>query len=186
MTKAELSTDVARLLDGDGPLVLDLGCGRQKRPGSVGIDAVALPGVDIVANVDDGLPFLPDESLRRHGSSHATLLAPEFLRENHAAVRELVELAWRDLDEARAYLLQLPRRAVSIRLFCALPLLFAYATLRELTGTTAMLSPGGAPKITRHEVKRLLAGGTLAAASNTGLDWLVEQARRGRFVPGRV
>jgi len=33
--------------------------------------------------------------------------------------------------------LLIPRRAVSIRLFCVLPLLFAYATLRDLTARRA-------------------------------------------------
>jgi farnesyl-diphosphate farnesyltransferase len=98
-------------------------------------------------------------------------------------VAELVELAWRDLDEARAYLLALPRRAVSIRLFCVFPLLFAYATLRDLTRTTAMLTPAGAPKISRGEVRRLLVTGTLLVMSNRGVRWLVEQARRGTFAP---
>jgi SAM-dependent methyltransferase len=36
---------------------IDLGCGRQKRPGFVGLDRFALPGVDVVADLD--LPTLP-------------------------------------------------------------------------------------------------------------------------------
>lgn len=127
--------------------------------------------------------YVPEQSLQRHGSSHATILSPEFLRQNHAAVRELVELAWRDLDEARSYLLQLPRRAVAIRLFCVLPLVFAYATLRDLTGTTAMLTPGGSPKISRREVRRLLLGGTLLVMSNRGVRWLIDCARSGAMRP---
>jgi farnesyl-diphosphate farnesyltransferase len=127
--------------------------------------------------------YLPEQTLRAHGSSHATLLSPAHLRQNHAAVAELVELAWRDLDEARRYLLQLPRRAVAIRLFCIYPLLFAYATLRDLTRTTAMLTPAGAPKISRREVKRLLAGGALLVASNRGVGWLIDRARAGTFAP---
>src|SRR5690606_22721319 len=96
-----------------------------------------------------------------------------------------IELAWRDLDEARSYLLQLPRRAIPIRLFCVLPLLFAHATLRELTRTTAMLGPGDAPKISRREVKRLLASGTLLVMSNRGVNWLIERAA-GRRLPAVV
>jgi SAM-dependent methyltransferase len=36
---------------------LDLGCGRQKMPGFVGLDRFPLPGVDVVADLD--LPTLP-------------------------------------------------------------------------------------------------------------------------------
>jgi SAM-dependent methyltransferase len=42
-------------------LVLDIGCGRSKLPGSIGLDQHPLPGVDVVADLDGGLPF-PDES----------------------------------------------------------------------------------------------------------------------------
>jgi 2-polyprenyl-3-methyl-5-hydroxy-6-metoxy-1,4-benzoquinol methylase len=40
-----------------GKRVLDIGCGRNKLPGSVGLDYMDLPGVDIVANLDERLPF---------------------------------------------------------------------------------------------------------------------------------
>ena len=147
----------------------------------------ALQTVNILKDVardaaDENSIYLPEQELRRHGSSHATLLSPAFVRQNHAAVAQLIDLAWQDLDEARCYLLQLPRRALAIRLFCVLPLLFAHATLRELTRTTAMLEPGGAPKISRREVKRLLASGTLLIMSNRGVNWLIERAA-GRRLP---
>jgi SAM-dependent methyltransferase len=47
------------VVDGAGALaVADIGCGANKQvPWSVGVDAVGQPGVDVVANVDDGLPF---------------------------------------------------------------------------------------------------------------------------------
>ncbi|HEY0972117.1 MAG TPA: phytoene/squalene synthase family protein [Gemmatimonadales bacterium] len=146
----------------------------------------ALQAVNILKDVardavDENSIYVPEEMLLRQGSSHATLLDPAFGRRSHAAVTELIELAWRDLDEARRYLLLIPRRAAAIRLFCALPLLLAHATLRELTATTAMLTPGSAPRITRREVKRLVAGATVLVTSNAGLGWLVERARRGSF-----
>ena len=37
--------------------VIDLGCGIRKKPNSIGMDVVALPGVDVVANMAYGLPF---------------------------------------------------------------------------------------------------------------------------------
>ncbi|HTM62846.1 MAG TPA: methyltransferase domain-containing protein [Burkholderiales bacterium] len=41
-----------------GKRVLDIGCGRKKLSGAVGLDRCALPGVDVVADLDDGhLPF---------------------------------------------------------------------------------------------------------------------------------
>jgi predicted SAM-dependent methyltransferase len=46
-----------------GPQILELGCGPNKPAGRLGIDRLALPGVDIVANLDEGLPFLEDNSV---------------------------------------------------------------------------------------------------------------------------
>ncbi len=40
-----------------GKVIVDLGCGSRKKPGSVGMDIAAIPGVDVVANMAYGLPF---------------------------------------------------------------------------------------------------------------------------------
>src|ERR1700732_2901833 len=41
----------------DGRRTLDIGCGRQKRPGSIGLDIRPHPGVDIVADLNGCLPI---------------------------------------------------------------------------------------------------------------------------------
>lgn len=40
-----------------GGRVLDIGCGRKKLPGAVGLDKNLFPGVDVVADLEMGLPF---------------------------------------------------------------------------------------------------------------------------------
>jgi farnesyl-diphosphate farnesyltransferase len=70
---------------------------------------------------------------------------------------------------------------VQIRLFCILPLLLAYATLRDLVQSTAMLKPGGSVKISRREVKSLLMTGAMLAMSNRGVRWLVARVRQRSF-----
>jgi SAM-dependent methyltransferase len=47
----------ASALSTQGPVAVDLGCGRRPAPGAFGLDAVALPGVQIVARLD--APHLP-------------------------------------------------------------------------------------------------------------------------------
>jgi SAM-dependent methyltransferase len=51
--------DLDKAIHGGAPLILDLGCGRRKKPGRIGIDRVDMPGVDIVADIEEGLGFLP-------------------------------------------------------------------------------------------------------------------------------
>jgi len=38
-------------------VLIDLGCGRRKMPGYIGVDCYPLPGVDIVHDCSKGLPF---------------------------------------------------------------------------------------------------------------------------------
>jgi farnesyl-diphosphate farnesyltransferase len=122
--------------------------------------------------------YVPADELDAHGSSQQLLLDPDRLPQNLAALGSLMDLARSDLDEALAYLLSVPKWAVSVRLFCILPLLFAYATLRELDRSSAMLQPGGSVKISKSEVKLLIASGCVAVISNRGIAWLVDRVRR--------
>ena len=148
--------------------------------------AEALQTVNILKDVavdavDENSIYVPDEWLRAAGSSQAHLLAPELLHENRAALSRLVDLAWHDLDEAYRYLLDIPRRAYTVRLFCIFPLLLAYATLRDLSSSNELLTNGSVVKISRREVKSLLAMGMLIAASNSGVRWLVNRVRARPF-----
>jgi SAM-dependent methyltransferase len=36
---------------------IELGCGRKKLPGAIGVDREAYPGVDVVCDLNEGLPF---------------------------------------------------------------------------------------------------------------------------------
>ena len=125
--------------------------------------------------------YIPELALRAQGSSHATILAPELRQANHAVIRQMIDGAWTSLGHALDYLLLIPRRALAIRLFCALPLLFAYATLRELARSTAMLTPGGTVKIRRREVKALLIAGPALVWSNRATRWLVRRVTAKAF-----
>ena len=147
--------------------------------------AEALQTVNILKDVatdaeHENSIYVPEQLLRAHGSAHATILSRDLLAQNREALGALVKLAWHDLDEATAYLLMIPRRAVSIRLFCALPLLFAYATLRDLTGNPNALAHRTVVKISRAEVKAITVLSILGVASNKALAWLVARTRARR------
>lgn len=120
--------------------------------------------------------YVPEDLLRSHGSSHAAILRPEQAAATRAALATLVQMARADLEQAREYLLLIPRRAVLIRLSCVLPLLFAYATLRDLTRTPAALASRVNVKISRAEVKSLMVLGFAGVMSNRALAWLAARA----------
>ncbi|MEP6621738.1 MAG: phytoene/squalene synthase family protein [bacterium] len=151
--------------------------------------AEALQTVNILKDVatdaeQENSIYIPEDLLKAHGSSHALILSPERLGGTREALATMVKLAWHDLEEARSYLLLIPRRAVPIRLFCVLPLLFAYATLRDLTPQS--LARREVVKISRREVKSLTIIGFLVILSNHGLGWLADRAMRRPFVVAGV
>ena len=151
--------------------------------------AEALQTVNILKDVATDVErensiYVPEELLRAHGSSHAGILSGAQIGGTRQALATLVQLAWHDLEGARSYLLLIPRRAVPIRLFCLLPLLFAYATLRDLTPQS--LARRDVVKISRREVKSLTLMGFLMILSNRGLAWLADRAMRRPFVVAGV
>lgn len=53
-----------------GPLKLDLGCGKNKREGFTGVDALKFPGVDVVCNLGSGRWPWKDSSVDEVNCSH--------------------------------------------------------------------------------------------------------------------
>jgi len=58
-----IKIDLEKIIDGLEPVIVELGCGLKKKEGRIGIDVIDLPNVDIVADIEQGLPFLPDDSV---------------------------------------------------------------------------------------------------------------------------
>jgi SAM-dependent methyltransferase len=58
-----MSTEIEKLLENSrsllGQVEIEIGCGPDKLPGRIGVDHLALPGVDVVANLEEGLGEFP-------------------------------------------------------------------------------------------------------------------------------
>lgn len=86
--------DAPRVLTNLGPLLaqphvfVEIGCGPTKKPGAIGIDVLALPGVDVVCDVNKGLPFLPDASVDRIEAIHVF----EHLSDLETVLREVTRV----------------------------------------------------------------------------------------------
>jgi ubiquinone/menaquinone biosynthesis C-methylase UbiE len=55
--------DLEKIISSAEPVIIELGCGPKKKPGRITIDKVDIPHVNIVADIEDGLGFLPDRSV---------------------------------------------------------------------------------------------------------------------------
>ncbi len=74
--------------DGRPPVTVDVGCGSRKTPGAIGIDTARIPGVDLIGDLERGLP-LRDGSVDVLHAYHVLEHVDDFL----AAVGEI----WRVL-----------------------------------------------------------------------------------------
>lgn len=57
---------------------IDIGCGVSKHRGTLGVDIVPLPGVDVVADIDRGLPF-KDSTIDEIHMSHTLEHVDDFI-----------------------------------------------------------------------------------------------------------
>jgi len=58
-----IKIDLERIIKDNRQLIVELGSGRKKTEGRITVDKVDLPQVDVVADLEDGLAFLPDASV---------------------------------------------------------------------------------------------------------------------------
>jgi SAM-dependent methyltransferase len=73
---------------------LDLGCGPSAAPGFIGVDRFALPGVNVVADFDRGLPFADssfDLIVASHSLEHAADL-PALMREVYRVAKDRAQV----------------------------------------------------------------------------------------------
>lgn len=57
-------------IENNDKIIIELGCGPYKKEGAIGIDTLKLEGVDIVADLEKGLGFLPDKIVDEISSRH--------------------------------------------------------------------------------------------------------------------
>ena len=55
--------DLTDFLAKNNPIIVELGCGLRNKKGVIGIDRLALHGVDIIADMENGLGFFPEDSV---------------------------------------------------------------------------------------------------------------------------
>ena len=61
--KPIIKINLEQALRNNAPFLIELGCGEKRKEGRISIDKVDQPNVDIVADIEEGLPFLPDNSV---------------------------------------------------------------------------------------------------------------------------
>lgn len=128
---------------------------------------------DVQTDLERGDCYLPQDAADRNGVSLDALLEPSNRSNALAVVRFVCARARQHLRLAEEYTLTWPAAGgASVRLFCAVPLVLALATLREVEVGTDTLRPGVTPKVDRETVGRVLHEAREAVANNEALQAL--------------
>jgi farnesyl-diphosphate farnesyltransferase len=122
--------------------------------------------------------FVPSNVLYAVGSGHDSILDGVRRVANRTALEPLIAIAKNDIERGLCYIENIPLHALRVRLFCALPILFAVATTREIERSEEMLVPGGGVKISRIEVRNIIIAARTSTLSNRSLRWLIDSLRR--------
>jgi len=147
---------------------------------------LALQMVNIVKDVAEdharGDCFLPLDRAEAHGVSLDELLAPERRDAALAVVGDVCAQARVNLRRAREYTALWPaREGRDVRLFCAVPLALALATLHEVEHGGDALRADVKPKVSREVVWRAFADVQLAVGDDTHLRWMFGYYGSGMF-----
>jgi len=105
---------------------------------------------DVLEDAARGDHFLPGDHLRDEGISASAVALPDSRQGVKRVVDSVCARARQHLHRAIEYTLLWPAPSGSaVRLFCAVPLGLAFATLREVERGIGVLTPGEKPKVSR-------------------------------------
>lgn len=135
---------------------------------------------DVAQDHQRGDVFLPESLARAEGISLDELLHPTRRSAALAVVRQVSAIARRHLERAQEYVLLWPSgEGRAVRLFCAVPLALALATLREVDSGERTVRVNAEPKISRGTVAQLLLEVGRAIDDDRALAALLERCARG-------
>ncbi len=121
---------------------------------------------DLREDLQDGRCYWPRETLERHGLTAQTVLRPENVKRSLAAMDDLVADHWTYLGSALRYLTLLPASEFRVRIFCAIPLFMAVATVRCCQGNPAVFLGPHPVKIPGRWVRAIIMRALSLGSSN--------------------
>ncbi len=124
---------------------------------------------DVPRDLRIGRCYLPAADLATLGLVPQDLLTPASLPRVRPLLDALIDEALRRLDAGRAYTLAVPRREPRLRLASLWPLLIGLGTLARLRRAENLLDPTVTVKVSRGEVRWVLARSLALVGSDRGL-----------------
>jgi farnesyl-diphosphate farnesyltransferase len=136
---------------------------------------------DVPTDLAQGRCYLPAAELAGLGLAPSDLLTAAGASRARPLLQRLLTVALGHYDAAWRYTLAIPRREWRMRLACAWPLLIGQGTLDALAAHDNPLAAPAPVKISRADVRAILAGSILTVWSNRALAAAATR-RRARIV----
>lgn len=133
---------------------------------------------DVRTDAREGRHYWPKAMLEKYGVSWETLFDENNRERADEILRQLIRDALEHCDRAFEYLTLLPRYALRVRLFCALPLYMAVSTLRRCLKDPSLFSADHPVKITRRRTRHIFALSLLLSPVNGFLASWYRRLRR--------
>jgi len=124
---------------------------------------------DVPSDLRAGRCYLPEAALRAHGLAPADLLDPSAMPKLRPLYAALLHVAAEHYRAGWRYTLAIPRAEWRMRLACAWPLLIGEATLAALGRHPNPLADTSPVKISRAQVRGILARSMITVWSNAAL-----------------
>jgi farnesyl-diphosphate farnesyltransferase len=108
---------------------------------------------DMSKDLRRGQSYIPEEILAKYKLTRHTIFQADNSEQAQRLFNELIEMAVDHLDNALAYIINIPKEEARIRLFCLLPLCWAMQTLKLIQLNTLALLQADGVKISRRVIK---------------------------------
>jgi farnesyl-diphosphate farnesyltransferase len=133
---------------------------------------------DVPTDRQRGVIFLPLDLMRKHRFTPGDLACEKNAADVTVFVNELVAISWGHLDDAIEYTTLAPSHLRGVRMFLAVPILLAVATLNAIARNPMRAMTGPPVKISRRQVARLTIAAGRCSLSNAGLARYYEKLKK--------
>ena len=139
---------------------------------------------DVAKDLRQGRKYWPERLIREYHLTYDTMCLPENRKIAIQILKEQVGDALKYLHSAMYYIISLPKKAVRVRIACAIPLFMAIESFAKCYGNEEVFNAESRVKISRLQVYAILAKSMALSVFNGLLvGWFYESLGKGTPVP---
>lgn len=139
---------------------------------------------DVAKDLRQGRRYWPERLIQEYHLTYDTMCLPENRKIAIQILKEQVVDALKYLHSAMYYIISLPKKAVRVRIACAIPLFMAIESFAKCDGNGQVFDAESKVKISRVQVYAILAKSmALSVFNGMLLGWFYESLGKGTPIP---